>query len=400
MLQSGIRASTGIRISGPDLETIQRVSLDMERILRRVPAVNPATVIADRILGKPYLEIHIDRQAIAQYGIRVQQVQDVVEFAIGGRAITNTVEGRERYPVRLRYARELRDDIESLGKILVPAPNGSQIPLIQLTEIRYQPGPEAIKGENGFLVGYVIFDKRPGYSDVDAVEQTREFLGESIHRGELNLPAGVSFAFVGTYENQIRAEGKLKVILPLALVIILVILYLQFHSASTTLLVFSGIPVAWAGGFIVMWMYGQGWFLDLHVFGVWLRDLFQVQPIHLSVAVWVGFLALFGVTVDDGVVMATFLDASFRERRPDTVEKIREATVAGALRRLRPCLMITATTILALIPVLTSTGKGSEIMVPMAIPSFGGLLVEVISMFIVPVLYCAVREQRLKGGRG
>jgi Cu(I)/Ag(I) efflux system membrane protein CusA/SilA len=188
------------------------------------------------------------------------------------------------------------------------------------------------------------------------------------------------------------------VVLPLALFIIFMILYFQFKSVITTSLVFTGILVAWSGGFIMIWLYGQDWFLDVTVFGLNLRDLFQIHPINLSVAVWVGFLALFGIASDDGVVISTYLDQSFRERKTNTVSELREATLAAGRRRVRPCLMTTATTILALIPILTSTGRGSDVMVPMAIPSFGGMTIAIITMLIVPVLYCAVKEFKLKVG--
>jgi copper/silver efflux system protein len=396
MLQSGIRASMGVRVMGPNLETIQKVSLQIEQFLREVPSISPGTVIADRIIGKPYLEIYIDRPAIAQYGINLQQVLDVIEFSIGGKRITTTVEGRERYPVRVRYARELRDSIESLGEVLIPAPDGTQIPLMQVADIIYVRGPQVIKGENTFLVGYVLFDKIPGYAETNVVEEARDYLNQKIDDGELNLPAGVSYAFTGTYENQVRSQKRLTVILPLALVIIFIILYLQFNSVSTSSLVFAGISVAWAGGFIMLWFYAQPWFLNFSVFGVSMRELFQVHPINLSVAVWVGFLALFGIASDDGVVMVTYLNATFSKRRIQSVAEVRQATLDASQRRVRPCLMTTATTVLALFPVLTSTGRGSDIMVPMAIPTFGGMTFEVITMLIVPVVYCWIREARLR----
>lgn len=398
MLQSGIRANMGVKVYGPDLQTIEQVTRRIEKYIREVPSVDPLSVIADRIVGKPYLEIDIDRRAIAQYGIDLQQVQDVIEIAIGGKQITTTVEGRERYPVRVRYLRELRDHIDTIGEVLVPAPNGIQIPLVQLADLRYVPGPQVIKSEDTFTVGYVLFDKKPDQAETNVVEEARAYLLEKIEDGELELPAGVSFSFTGNYENQVRANKKLKVILPLALLIIFIILYLQFKSVSTSALVFSGVAVAWAGGFIMMWLYAQPWFLDFSVFGNSMRDLFQVHPINLSVAVWVGFLALFGIASDDGVVMATYLDGTFSERQAGTVEEIRQATIAGSLQRVRPCLMTTATTLLALIPVLTSTGRGSDIMVPMAIPSFGGMVFEVITMLVVPVLYCALKEFKLRKG--
>ncbi|MCH7908544.1 MAG: efflux RND transporter permease subunit [Candidatus Hydrogenedentes bacterium] len=396
MLQTGMRAPMGVKVKGPSLEVIDEVGLQIEKFLKEVPSVKSETVFADRIVGKPYIEIDIDREAIARYGIHIRSVQDVIEVAIGGRRITTTVEGRERYPVRVRYMRELRDQIESLDKILVSGSDGAHIPLGQLAEIRYVRGPQAIKSEDTFLVGYVLFDMKPGMAEVDVVEESQRYLEAKIESGELILPAGVSYTFAGNYENQVRSQRTLSIVLPLALFIIFILLYLQFRSVRTSGLVFSGILVAWAGGFILVWLYAQPWFLDVNLFDRNMRDLFQIHPIKLSVAVWVGFLALFGIASDNGVVIATYLDQSFKASRPKTVEAIREATLAGALRRIRPCLMTTGTTLLALIPVLTSTGRGSDIMVPMAIPSFGGMLIVLVSVFLVPVLYSLSEELNLR----
>ena len=392
MLQSGMRAPMGVKVKGPDLDTIESVGLTIERFLKEVPSVEAAAVFADRIVGKPYLEIDIDRKASARYGIDVQKIQDVIEVAIGGRRLTTTVEGRERYPVRVRYMRELRDTVESLGEILVPGADGVQIPISQLAKIDYVRGPQAIKSEDTFLVGYVLFDMKSGNAEVNVVEDCQRYLRDKIDRGEFVLPAGVSYTFAGNYENQIRSQKTLAIVLPLALFIIFLILYFQFRSIATTTLVFSTIIVAWSGGFLMIWLYGQSWFLDFEVFGVNMQNLFQVHPINLSVAIWVGFLALFGIASDDGVIITTFLDQSFKENHPTTVQGIRDATVAGASRRIRPCLMTVGTTILALIPVLTSTGRGSDIMVPMAIPSFGGMLVVLVTVFLVPVLYSLTKE--------
>lgn len=396
MLQSGMRAPMGLKVKGPDLETIEMVGLQIEKYLKEVPSVEPAAVIADRIVGKPYLEIDIDREAIARYGISVRKIQDVIEVGIGGRRITTTVEGRERYPVRVRYMRELRDQIETIGRILVPAPTGEQIPISQLSTINYVRGPQVIKSEDTFLIGYVLFDKKPGYAEVDVVEESGRYLQQKIDSGEFILPPGVSYTFAGSYENQLRAQKTLSVVLPLALFIIFMILYFQFKSIPTTLLVFSGIAVAWTGGFILIWFYGQDWFMNTDLFGNNLRNLFQIKQINLSVAIWVGFLALFGIASDNGVIIATYLDQSFAGHPIKTINDIRSATVEGAIRRIRPCLMTSATTILALLPVLTSTGRGSDIMVPMAIPSFGGMLVVLVSVFVVPVLYCAIKEINFK----
>jgi len=399
MLQTGMRAPMGVKIKGPDLATIEGVGLELERLLKEVPGVEPDAVIADRIVGKPYIEIEIDRDAIARYGIQVGAVQDIIEIAVGGRHITTTVEGRERYPVRVRYQRELRDSIEDLGQVLVPGPDGQQIPLLQLSEIRYVRGLQTIKSEGMFLVGHVLLDKRPGFAEVDVVESCKAYLQSKIDSGELKIPQGVSYTFAGTYESQLRASKTLRIVLPLALFIIFMILYVKFKSVPVSLVVFSSILVAWAGGFILLWLYGQPGFMDFELFDTNARDFFQVSPVNMSVAVWVGFLALFGIASDDGVVMTTYLEQTFAGDTADSIAGIRSAVVEGAMRRIRPCLMTTATTILALLPVLTSTGRGSEIMVPMAIPCFGGMLIALLTMFVVPVLYCLIKETRFRFAR-
>jgi len=396
MLQSGMRAPMGIKIKGPDLETIEKVGLEFEKLLKEVPSVEPSAVIADRIVGKPYLEIDINRQAIARYGISIRKIQDVIEVALGGRRITTTVEGRERYPVRVRYMRELRDTIESMEKILVPAADGAQIPLIQLADIKYVRGPQAIKSEDTFLTGYVLFDKKEGFAEVDVVRQCQKFIKEKIEAGQLNIAEGVSYSFAGSYENQVRAQKTLMIVVPLALFIIFMILYFQFKSAITCLLVFSGIIVAWAGGFLMIWCYGQDWFLNFSLFGISMRELFQIHPINMSVAIWVGFLALFGIASDNGVIICTYMEQRFKDSQITEKEQIRQEVIKAAQRRIRPALMTTATTILALIPVLTSTGRGSDIMVPMAIPSFGGMTIQILTVLVVPVLYSLVKESELK----
>jgi len=399
MLQTGMRAPMGVKLYGPSLEVLNGVALDIEKYLKEVPMIASDTVIADRVVGKPYLEIELDRESIARYGVNIRDVQDVIEVAIGGMPITKTVEGRERYNVRVRYQRELRDQFDELGRILVPSIRNAgavQIPLSQLAKINYVRGPQVIKSEDTFLVAYITFGPKRGYAEVDVVEQAQKYLQEKINSGEFNLPPGSSYKFSGTYENQVRAAKTLAIVLPLSLFIIFLILYLQFRSLSTPLLVFSGIFIAWSGGFILIWLYGQDWFLNFSLAGTSMRDLFQVHPINLSVAVWVGFIALFGIASDDGVVMATYLNQSFKKRDVKSVSEIREATLEAGKRRIRPCLMTTATTILALLPVITSQGRGSDVMVPMAIPVFGGMCIELITLFVVPLSYCLLEETKLR----
>ena len=396
MLQTGMRAPMGIKVKGQDLKQIEAFGVQLENIIKEAEGVKKEAVFADRIVGKPYLLIDIDREKIARYGISIQDVQDVLKVAVGGMVLTQTVEGRERYGVRVRYPRELRANPTDLKQIYVPVEKGSPVPLSELATIRYEQGPQVIKSEDTFLVGYVLFDKMDGFAEVNVVENAQALIQEKIDSGELIVPKGINYAFTGTYENQLRAEKTLSVVVPLALAIIFLILYFQFRSVGTSLMVFTGIAVAFAGGFIMIWLYGQDWFLNFNFFGENMRDLFQMHPINLSVAVWVGFIALFGIATDDGVVMATYLTQTFDRNTPDNKKEIRASVVEAGEKRIRPCLMTTATTILALLPVLTSTGRGSDIMIPMAIPSFGGMLIALITLFVVPVLYSWKAEFQLK----
>jgi Cu(I)/Ag(I) efflux system membrane protein CusA/SilA len=396
MLQTGMRAPMGIKVKGQNLKQIETFGIHLESILKQVEGVKTEAVFADRIVGKPYLLIDIDREKIARYGISIQDVQDVLMVAVGGMEITQTVEGRERYGVRVRYPRELRANPTDLKNIYVPISKGSPIPLGELVSIRYEQGAQVIKSEDTFLIGYVLFDKLNDYAEVGVVENAQALIQSKIDSGELIVPKGINYQFTGTYENQIRAEKTLSVVVPLALLIIFLILYFQFRSVATSLMVFTGIAVAFAGGFIMIWLYGQDWFLNINFFGENLRELFQMHTINLSVAVWIGFIALFGIATDDGVVMATYLTQTFDRNKPTNKKDIRASIVEAGEKRIRPCLMTTATTILALLPVLTSTGRGSDIMIPMAIPSFGGMLIALITLFVVPVLYSWKQELQLK----
>ncbi len=399
MLQTGMRAPMGIKVFGPDLETIEEVGYELEKQLKQVEGVEPSSVFADRVVGKPYLEIDIDRSAIARYGLSIADVQMTLGTAIGGMPLTTTVEGRERFPVRVRYAREYRDNPEALKEILIPTPTGTQIPLGQLAQINYTRGAQLIKSENTFLVGYVIFDKKPEYAEVDVVENAQKYLNQKTQEGAFSIPAGVSYQFTGNYENQIRATKRLMIVIPISLIIIFLILYFQFRSVTAASLIFTGIFVAFSGGFIMLWLYGQSWFLNFSIGGISVQELFQIHTINLSIAVWVGFIALFGIATDDGVLISTYLKQLFEQKKPQSVEEIRATVLEAGLKRVRPAMMTTATTIIALLPVLTSTGKGSDIMVPMAIPSFGGMLIAILTIFVVPVLYSLWQEKLLRKGK-
>lgn len=396
MLQSGIRAPMGIQISGPDTQSVEELGFALEKELRKIPGIDASTVSADRIVGKPYIEIEVNREAAARYGIKVAELQSVIEISLGGKILTQTIEGRERYGIRLRFARELRDNPELIKNIPVATPDKKFIPLGDLSTISFVKGPQVLKSENSFPIGYVIFDKMPEYAETDVVEAADAYLKRKIAEGSLKLPANTSFKFIGNYQNQVRSEKKLMVVLPLSLLIIFLILYLEFSSVPVTFLVFTGIGVAWSGGFLMIWLYSQGWFLNFSLFGIHFRELLNMHSMNLSIAVWVGFIALFGIASDDGVVMASYLESTFEKNDTNDVKQIRAAVLEAGLKRIRPCLMTTATTILALLPVLTSTGRGADVMIPMAVPTFGGMCVELLTLFVVPVGYCWIKELQLK----
>lgn len=400
MLSTGMKAAMGLKVYGPDLESIEKAGLQMEKALKDLPQINRSSVYYDRAEGAPYIEITPDREKLGRYGIQLGDVQSVIETAVGGMDEGTTVEGRERFPIRVRYARELRDNPDALSSILVPAADGTQIPLGQVASIRFTPGASMISSENTFLVGYITFDKSDSKeAEVDVVNAAKKHIDELVAAHKINLPKGVSYRFAGSYEQQVHAAKRLSIVIPIALLLILLILYFQFKSITASLIHFSGVFVAFAGGFILMWLYGQPWFLNFSVAGINLRDMFGMGQINLSVAVWVGFIALFGVATDDGVLMGTYIHQTFQKRHPQTKEGIREAVVEAGKKRVRAACMTTATTLIALLPVLSSTGKGSDIMVPMSIPTFGGMLIQTMTMFVVPVLQCWWREGALRKNR-
>ena len=394
MLSTGLKAPMGLKIYGPDLVSIEQAGRQLERAMKQMPDINPASVYYDRTEGAPYIELKLDREKMARYGIQVGDMQSVIETAIGGMSEGYTVEGRERFPIRVRYARELRDNPEALGGILIPAADGTQIPLSQLAEIQFTKGATMISSENTFLVGYITFDRQGTKAEVDVVNNAAHTLEHLLAQGRLKLPKGVSYRFTGTYEQEAHATQRLALVIPIALLSILLILYFQFRSVTASLIHFSGVFVAFAGGFILIGLYSQPWFLDFSIAGVNMRTLFDIHTINMSVAVWVGFIALFGIATDDGVLMGTYIHQVFEVEKPRTRHDIQEAVVRAGLKRVRPAAMTTASTLIALLPVLTSTGKGADIMVPMAIPTFGGMLIQTMTMFIVPVLQCWWRERK------
>ncbi|MCB9787518.1 MAG: efflux RND transporter permease subunit [Deltaproteobacteria bacterium] len=387
MLQTGMRGAMGVKVRGPDLASLDTFARGLEQLLSTLPEIAAGSVVADRVVGTPYLEIQPDRVALGRYGLHIDDLQQVIEVAIGGKPLTRTIEGREGYPVRIRYPAELRSSPDEIAAIRIPTPSGAQVPLGEVAHIAFTRGPQMVRSEDTFKAAYVTFGAAPGQAETTVVEAARAAIRDATASGRLPTPEGVTWRLAGTWEAKARSDQRLAIIIPLALVLIYVLLHLQFRSTATTLMVFSGVAVALSGGFVALWAWGQPWFLDFSVFGHDMREVFQARPTNISVAVWVGFIALVGIATDDGVLMATYLDQRFRDRPPRSREQITEAVLDAGRRRIRPCLMTTATTVLALLPVLTNHGRGSDVMIPMAIPAFGGMACELLTLFVVPVLY-------------
>jgi Cu(I)/Ag(I) efflux system membrane protein CusA/SilA len=371
MLQTGFRAMMGVKIFGADLREIERIGLQIEQLLREVPGATD--IVADRIVGKPYIQIEIDRDRIGRYGVNIRDVQDVIEMALGGMNLMESVEGRERYPIRIRLARDFREDSEAIQRISVPTSSGAQVPLAQLASITTVLGPQEIKGERGLLVGYVTMNTRER-DEVSVVNDAESLLQQAVKDGRLKLPAGYYWEWSGQFENQVRATARMKLLVPITLFIMFVMLYLGFKRWWIAPVIFFGVLVSACGGFIMLALWGA----------------------NLSVAVWVGFLVLFGVVDDDGVIIATYLEGIFKDRTFKSIAEIRAAVIDAGLKRIRPCLMTIATTVFGLMPIFWATGRGADVMKPMAIPSVGGMAVSVITLFIVPCVFCAVEEWKWK----
>ncbi len=390
MLQEGMTAATGLKVRAPDLKTLDKAASALEEELRKVDGIRAETVRADRVVGKPYLEVVPDREALARYGVSMEKAQRIIAMAIGGRKVTTTVEGRKRFPVEVRYAREKRQTPEQIEQARIQIRDGESIPIGQVADIQYRRGPQMIRTEDTFLTANVIFQSKRGRSDVEVIQEAKK------HLADFDPPSGVTWRFAGRYEQHLQAQRTLAVVLPLALATIFLILYLQFSSVATTLNVFSAIALAWAGGFLLIYLYGVEGFADISVYGTNLRELFHMGGFEMTIAVWVGFLAVFGIAVDAGVLLATHLDQTFTRHRPQTKRRVRALVVQAARRRIRPCMMMTATTVLALLPVLTATGAGADVMIPMAIPSVGGMFFVVLTLLTVPVIYSLGGEAKCK----
>jgi Cu(I)/Ag(I) efflux system membrane protein CusA/SilA len=383
MLQSGFRAMMGVKVYGSDPREIERVGLQIEQILKQVPGA--VDVVADRIVGKPYVQYEIDRVAAARYGVNVRDIQDVIEVAIGGENLTTTVEGRERYPVRVRYPRELRERFDDLERVLVPTSDGAHIPIGQVAKVRYTVGPQELKSENGLLVGYVTLNTRER-DEVSVVEDAERLLRDEKRRSDaligagrheeatLVLPPGYYWEWSGQFENQRRAMERLSWMVPLVLLSMAVLIYLGLGKWWLAFIVFFGILASASGGFALLIWWGS----------------------NLSVAVWVGFIALFGVADDCSVVLLSFLEDKFKERTPVSVDDVRAMVMEATMNRVRPLLMTTATTVVGLLPIFLIQGRGSDVMQPMAIPMVGGMAVQLITFLLAPCLYSLVMEWKVR----
>lgn len=367
MLSTGIRTAVGIKVFGKDLQEIEKLSLEIERSLEGVPGLQSSYV--ERVIGKPYIEYILDREALGWFGLSVAEVQDILETALGGENLTTVYEGRERYPVRIRYQQDTRDSLEGLKNLLVVTPKGERVPISRLAEVRLSLGPAMINSENGLLRGVVYINLTPETGPLDFVREA-----DKVIREKVLFPKGYYHQFAGDFQNQVRANELMQWILPLCLLAIFLIIYLGFGSLPQTFFVFLAIPVSLSGGVLLLFLLGY----------------------KMSIAVAVGFIALFGVAVDDGILLTTYVNQMREGRVLRTLADVRALVTDASAQRIRPLLMTTATTILALVPVLWATGRGSEIIRPMSVPSIGGMTIELISIVIVPVLNSWMLEHRLK----
>ena len=378
MLQSGITAPMAVRIYGSNLDELSNAALAVSEKLKQHPMVNAKTVSPGIVFGKPYIEFEVNRTEAARVGMTVRQVNELIEAALGGKSVTETLEDRERYQIQVRYQRNYRDQISELEKIPVVTNTGQVVPLGQLAHVRTTWGPAAINSENARLAATVSFAPLENLSSLKVVESVIASLDEARDAEEISVADDTSWEPVGLFEQQIEANLRLLWIVPSVVLLNIFIIYLQFRRLPLTLAVFTGIPVAFGGGMIAL----------------------AIADIQLNTAVWVGFIALFGIAIDDGVVVATYIDQTLKNRILRTTKDIRNAIVEAGLKRIRPCLMTTFTTVIALIPVLVATGRGADVARAMAVPVFGGMVVELITLFVVPVVYCAFLELKMRSGLG
>jgi Cu(I)/Ag(I) efflux system membrane protein CusA/SilA len=371
MLTTGIRSEVGVKIFGTDLAVLEDLARRVADAVRRVPGAS--NVYPEQVTSGQYLNIAVDRAAAARYGIGVGEIQQVVETAIGETALTTTIEGRQRFPVRVRYAPQYRADPQALGQVLVTTPTGTQIPLAEVARIEHARGPAMISAENGLLLATVLLNVQ-GRDVGGFVEEARATVAR-----EVALPAGYYVGWSGRWENQERARARLQVVVPIVLLIIFVLLYFTYHSVLEAAHVLLAVPFALTGGIYLLWLLGY----------------------NFSVAVWVGFIALFGTAVQTGVVMVIYLEEAVDRKRRElggtlTRASLRDAVIEGALLRLRPKVMTVSTVIAALLPIMWSTRVGAEVMKPLATPVLGGMVSSLLHVLIVtPVIFFSIHERRL-----
>ncbi len=377
MLQSGIKAPMAVRIYGDSLEGLAEASLAVAEHLKKHHYVNAGTVNPDIVMGKPYFEFEVDREEAARYGMTTMMVNQIVSAGLGGLDVTTTVEGRERYPIQIRYQRNVRERLDQLRRVPVVTPTGEVVPLERLAHVATTWGPGAINSEDARLVAHVAFSPSGAAGDLETVAAVIDSLRSAREKGELKFPEGnFELQAVGSFQNQIEANRRLMWIVPSVVLINLLLHYLHFRNFSLALVVFSGIPVSAAGGMIALALMG----------------------VDMNTAIWVGFIALFGIAADDGIVMATYIQEVLRRRTLRSVADIRNAIYEAGLKRIRPCVMTTVTTLAALVPVLVSAGRGADVARAMALPVFGGMLIEPFTTFIVPTVYCAYMELKMRAG--
>jgi Cu(I)/Ag(I) efflux system membrane protein CusA/SilA len=374
MLSTGIKTPVGLKVLGSDLNVIQQIGRELERVLNQVPGTR--SVYAERVAQGYFTDIHVDRAAIARHGLTIDAVQSVIQAALGGATVTTTVEGRERYPVNVRYQRDFREDLPDLSQIRVRTPAGAHVPLGQLASIALTSGPAMIRDEDGLLAGYVYVDTvgrdLGGY--VDRAHQAV--------RDQVRLPTGYTLQWAGQYEYQVRARERLGVLLPAVFFAIFVLLYLTFRSASEAAIVMLSVPYAMTGGVFLQWWLGY----------------------NFSVAVWVGYIALYGVAVQTGVVMVVYLhealDRRIEEAETLSARDLLEATVSGAVLRLRPKLMTVSVVMAGLAPIMWSSGVGTDVMKPIAAPILGGMVTSTIHVLVItPVIFYVMKLRALRRGR-
>jgi Cu(I)/Ag(I) efflux system membrane protein CusA/SilA len=371
MLATGIRSNLGIKILGPDLPEIERIGLEIEGLLQGIPGTRSA--FAERVTGGYYLDFHINREEAARYGLTVEDVEDVIESAIGGKNITQTVEGRERYPVNVRYLRELREDPESVKRVLVEIPSGAKIPMAQLARITMTTGPPAVRDENGSLAGIVFVDVA-GRDLGSYVEEVQQLI-----RDRVTLPAGYSLAWGGQFQYLERAKARLKVVVPVTIFLIFVLLYLNFQSVTRSLIVLLSVPFGVVGAVVFLYLLNY----------------------HLSVAVWVGIIALAGVAAETGVIMIIFLDEAYERRQREgclrSMADLREAVIEGAVQRVRPKMMTASAILIGLMPIMWSHGTGADVMKRIAAPMIGGMVSStVLTLLVIPAIYALWRGRSIR----